>query len=60
MQTPAPNEGYRTYSPVTVTNVDTIGSVFLGLIALALLAALIRAHARMEALTKGVEPLREA
>jgi hypothetical protein len=54
MQTPAPNDGYRTYSPVTVTNVDTIGSVFLGLIALALLAALIRAQARIEVLSRRV------
>jgi hypothetical protein len=52
MDMPAPSEGYRTYNSVTVTNADTIGSVFLGLIALTLLAALIRAQARIEALTR--------
>jgi hypothetical protein len=52
MEPPAPGEGYRTYSPVTVTNVDTLASVFLGLVALALVAALVRALDRIEALSR--------
>jgi hypothetical protein len=40
------------YSPVTVTNNDTVGATFLGLIAILLLVALLRAEARYRALEK--------
>lgn len=49
----APNncsQGCGAPSAPTVTTVDTVGAVFLGLLALALLAALLRAQARIEAL----------
>jgi hypothetical protein len=46
LPTPAPGN----YSPVTVHLNDTVGAVFLGLIALGLMVALGRTQARLRAL----------
>lgn len=39
-----------TYSPVTVTQTDTVGAIFLGILAFCLLVVLARAEARNRAL----------
>jgi len=48
---PAPVSGQGSnYSPVVVETKEAVGIVFLGLIALALLAALLRSQARVRQL----------
>lgn len=48
----APRPGTETFSPITVHMTDSVGAIFLGLIALALLAALLRSQARLRALAQ--------
>jgi hypothetical protein len=49
-----------TYSPVTVHQDDTIGAIFLGITALALIIAFVRAEARQRALLAQLAALRAA
>ena len=46
-----------TYSPVTVTNHDTVGAAFLGVIAILLLVALFGTQRRMRAMKKRMAQL---
>jgi hypothetical protein len=56
LQTPAATQGLElankggNYSPVTVTNNDTVGAAFLGIVAVLLLIMFMRAQARTRAL----------
>jgi hypothetical protein len=46
----ADKDGYDHYNPVTNKMIDTVGAIFLGVLALILLIALLRAQARNRAL----------
>jgi len=50
----APKPGSETFSPITVHMTDSIGAIFLGLMALVLLAALLRCQARLRAATQAL------
>jgi len=50
----APKPGSETFSPITVHMTDSIGAIFLGLMALALLAALLRCQARLRTFTQAL------
>jgi hypothetical protein len=54
MESLAPKPGSETFSPITVHMTDSVGAIFLGLLALALLAALLRAQARLRAATQAL------
>jgi hypothetical protein len=49
-------QGYGIYNPVTVHMEDTVGVVFLGILALALLIALLRALERNRVLMTQLPP----